>query len=250
MNQIRKKWQNGECAIGAWLAIPSTVTAEIVGRAGYDYVCVDLQHGMSDYRDALGMFTAIELGESVAFARAPWNEPGIIGRLLDAGALGIIIPMVNNRRDAEAASSACRYAPRGMRSFGPTRVSLGRPDYHKAANEEVLCVTMIETAEAVENVDEILAVDGIDAAYIGPSDLSVSLGLPAAPHHEEEIFRSALDKVVKACRRNGVIPGIHTNSSLAQRRRSEGFQLLTVSADVPLFRTAINNDLAAARGES
>ena len=250
MNPIKEKWQRGECAIGAWLAIPSSITAEIVGRVGYDYVCVDLQHGMSDYSDALGMFAAIELDDSVPFARSPWNEPGIIGRLLDGGALGVIIPMVNNRDDALAAAAACRYAPRGARSFGPTRVSLGRPSYPKEADETVLCITMIETAEAVANIDEILSVPGIDAAYIGPSDLSVSLGLPPGPHNEEKSFRDALEAVLKTCRRRGVIPGIHTNSKLAQRRLEEGFQLMTVSADLPLFRAAMEGDLAAARQEA
>ncbi len=247
MNPIKEKWQRGECSIGAWLAIPSALTAEIVGRAGYDHVCVDLQHGMSDYRDALGMFAAIELGGSVPFARPTWNEPGIIGRLLDGGALGLIIPMVNSRDDALAAAAACRYAPRGARSFGPTRASLSRPSSPQEADESVLCITMIETAEAVANIDEILSVPGVDAAYIGPSDLSVSLGLPPGPHNEDRSFLDALEKVLEACRRRGVTAGIHTNSKLAQRRREEGFQLMTVSADLPLFRAAIENDLAAAR---
>ena len=116
MNPLREKWQNDECTIGAWLSIPSAVTAEIIGRAGFDYACVDVQHGMVDYADALAMFQAIELGNSVPFARVTWNEPGIIGRMLDLGAGGVIIPMVNTPADATAAVASCRYAPVGRRS--------------------------------------------------------------------------------------------------------------------------------------
>ena len=249
MNPVKAKLLNDECALGAWLSIPSPVTAEIIGRAGFDYACVDLQHGMVDYADALAMYQAIELGRSVPFARATWNEPGIIGRLLDIGTGGMIIPMVNTPADAAAAVASCRYAPVGRRSVGPTRVRIGRPDYFADADEYVMCIPMIETAEAVANIDDILGVGGIDAVYVGPSDLAVSMGVGGPGlHNDHPDFSEALGTIVASCRRHDVIPGIHTNVDLVGRRRAEGFRLMTVIIDVPTLQTAVGAQLADARG--
>ncbi len=251
MNPVKAKLQNGECAIGAWLSIPSPVTAEIIGRAGFDYACTDLQHGMVDYADALAMFQAVELGGSVPFARVTWNEPGIIGRMLDLGAGGVIIPMVNTRADAAAAVASCRYAPAGRRSVGPTRVRIGRPDYFDGADDYVLCIPMIETAEAVANIDDILSVDGIDAIYVGPSDLAVSLGVGGPGlHNDHPDFAEALATVEASCRRHDVVPGIHTNVDLLERRVDEGFRLMTVIIDVPTLQTAVAAQLAEARART
>ena len=251
MNPLRAKWQNDECTIGAWLSIPSAVTAEIVGRAGFDHVCVDLQHGMADYADALAMFSAIELGASIPFARVTWNEPGIIGRMLDLGAGGVIIPMVNTPADAESASASCRYAPAGRRSMGPTRVRIGKPDYLDTVDDYVLCIPMIETAQAVENIDDILATPGIDAVYVGPSDLAVSMGVGGPGlHNDHPAFGEALARVVDSCRRHGVVPGIHTNVDLVERRHDEGFRLMTVLIDVPTLQTAVGIQLADARAKT
>ena len=251
MNPLREKWQNDECTIGAWLSIPSAVTAEIIGRAGFDHACVDLQHGMVDYADALAMFGAIELGNSVPFARVTWNEPGIIGRMLDLGAGGVIIPMVNTPADATAAVASCRYAPVGRRSVGPTRVRIGKPDYFDTVDDYVLCIPMIETAEAVANIDDILATPGIDAVYVGPSDLAVSMGLGGPGlHNDDPAFGEALAKVVDACRRHGVVPGIHTSVDLVERRVDEGFRLMTVLIDVPTLQMAVGGLLAEARSKT
>ena len=248
MNPLREKWHNDEHTIGAWLSIPSPVTAEIIGRAGFDHATVDLQHGMVDYADALAMYQAIELGGSVPFARVTWNEPGIIGRLLDLGSGGVIIPMVNTPADAEAAVASCRYAPVGRRSVGPTRIRIGRPDYFAGADDYVLCIPMIETAEAVANIDDILSVGGIDAVYVGPSDLAVSMGVGGPGlHNDHPDFSEALATIVASCRRHGVIPGIHTNVELVARRRNEGFRLMTVLIDVPTLQGAVAAQLAEAR---
>ena len=248
MNPVKAKLLNDECAIGAWLSIPSPVTAEIIGRAGFDYACLDLQHGMVDYPDALAMFQAIELGDSVPFARATWNEPGIIGRVLDLGAGGVIIPMVNTAAEAEAAVASCRYAPAGRRSVGPTRARIGRPDYFEDADDYVMCVPMIETTEAVANIDDILSVPGIDAVYVGPSDLAVSMGVGGpALHNDHPDFSEALATIVASCHRHGVIPGIHTNVDLVAQRHSEGFRLMTVLIDVPTLQGVVGAQLAEAR---
>ena len=251
MNPLRAKWQNGECSIGAWLSIPSPVTAEIIGRAGFDHATVDVQHGMVDYADALAMFQAIELGSSVPLARVTWNEPGIIGRMLDLGAGGVIIPMVNNLADAEAAVASCRYAPVGRRSVGPTRARIGKPDYFEGVDDWVLCIPMIETVEAVERIDDILGVGGIDAVYVGPSDLAVSMGVGGPGlHNDHPDFSEALAKVVDSCRRHGVVPGIHTNVDLVERRFNEGFRLMTVLIDVPTLQLAVGSQLAEARART
>ncbi|MXY79929.1 MAG: aldolase [Chloroflexi bacterium] len=251
MNPVKAKLQNDECAIGAWLSIPSPVTAEIIGRAGFDYACVDLQHGMADYGDALAMFQAVELGDSVPFARATWNEPGIIGRILDLGAGGVIIPMVNTTADAAAAVASCRYAPAGRRSVGPTRIRIGRPDYFEGADDYVLCIPMIETAEAVANIDDILATPGIDAVYVGPSDLAVSMGVGGPGlHHDHPAFSEALATIVESCQRRGVVPGIHTTVDLLERRVDEGFRLMTVLIDVPTLQGAVGSQLAEARAKT
>lgn len=251
MNPLRAKWQNDECTIGAWLSIPSPVTAEIIGRAGFDYACVDVQHGMVDYADALAMFQAIELGDSVPFARVTWNEPGVIGRMLDLGAGGVIIPMVNNPADATSAVASCRYAPAGRRSVGPTRVRIGKPDYFEGVDDWVLCIPMIETAEAVDNIDDILDVPGIDAVYVGPSDLAVSMGVGGPGlHNDHPDFGEALAKVVDSCRRHGVVPGIHTNVDLVERRVAEGFRLMTVIIDVPTLQMTVGGLLADARAKT
>lgn len=186
--------------------------------------------------------------------RVPWNEPGIIGKSLDAGARGIIVPMVNTRASAEAAVRACRYAPAGGRSFGPARVSRQEgPGYYPRANDDVSVIPMIETVEALENLDGILSVPGVDAIYVGPSDLSVSLGLPPANNDGVAAFDEAYAAILDACRRHGVIAGCHTLSELCQRRIEQGFQMITITSDTTALARGLESELARARtsgGES
>jgi 4-hydroxy-2-oxoheptanedioate aldolase len=173
----------------------------------------------------------------VPIVRVPWNEPGIIMKSLDAGAYGVIVPMVNSRAEAEAAAAACRYAPVGMRSYGPTRAALayGR-DYYPKANDEVLCIVMIETREAIENVNEILTVPGVDAAYVGPSDLGVSLGAGPGYDNPAPEFDAALDTVLAACQRHGVVPGIHAGlPEVARKRIDQGFKFVEICDDAGLL---------------
>ncbi|MEX0750636.1 MAG: aldolase/citrate lyase family protein, partial [Dehalococcoidia bacterium] len=198
-NACKVKWRNGQPAYGAWLMIPSSISAEAVAHQGYDYVCIDMQHGFIDYQVAVTMLQAISLGESTPFVRVPWNDFSMINRVLDAGAMGVIIPMVNSVEEARAAVAACRYFPDGGRSYGPSRANwYAGADYFDHANEEVACVPMIETAQAVERLDDILAVAGIDAVYVGPSDLSVTYGQPPRPDNEGK-FDDARMKIAKGC---------------------------------------------------
>ena len=248
MSKLRQVWEAGEAAHGAWLSLPGPHSAEIVARAGFDYVCVDMQHGLSGYADAIAMLQAISLGDSTPVVRVPWNEQGIIGRMLDGGAMGIIIPMVNTVADAEAAVRSCRYAPDGARSFGPMRAAVQEgPGYYASANTEVACIPMIETTEALENLDDILAVPGVDAVYVGPADLSITLGLPPGNNDDDDGFTSALQRIAATATDRGVVPGIHANAPLAPKRREQGFRMITVSSDAIALRSGVLADLRSAR---
>ena len=247
-NALRALWQSGGVAHGAWLSMPSTISAEVVARSGFDYVCIDLQHGLVGYEMAVQMLQALDLAASAPVVRVPWNEPGIIGRMLDAGAMSIIVPMVNSPAEARAAAAACRYAPAGARSFGPLRPFLrDGPGYYASANAEVACIPMIETAQAVANLDAILDVPGIDAVYVGPADLSITLGLPPGNNDDRPEFVAALEKIVAACRARGIVPGIHASAALAARRRAQGFRMITVSADQLALGDGVRADLKRAR---
>lgn len=249
-NTVKAKWRAGQVACGGWLSIPSSYSAEIMAHQGFDYLCVDIQHGIVDYADAVGMLTAISTTATMPFVRVPWNEPGIIGRVLDAGALGVIIPMVNTAAEARAAAAACRYAPEGRRSYGPGRVTFyAGDDYFQHANREVACIPMVETVEALGNLDEILAVPGIDAVYVGPSDMSVSLGLPPRMDNGGA-FEEARLKIAAACKRAGVVAGIHANAGLAAKHAAAGYQLVTVSSDTAALAGGAARDREVAMGSA
>ena len=237
---LAEAFASGRPALGAWAGLPTAMSCEVMSRAGFDYVCIDMQHGLADYSDALAMMAAIDLGSATPVVRVPWNEQGIIGRMLDAGALGIIIPMVNSRAEAEAAVRSCRYAPEGSRSFGPTRVALrDGPGYFAGANDAVKCIPMVETVAALENLDDIVSTPGVDAVYVGPADLSVSLGLPPGNNDGTTAFDDALAAIVAACQSHGVVPGIHSTPSLTPTRVAQGFRLVTVTADTAALTAAV-----------
>ncbi len=248
IQSLRPKWANGETTIGAWLTYREPLLAEIAATSDYDYVCIDMQHGLQDIDMTTNMLFAVARTPAVAMVRVPWNEPGIIGRALDAGALAIVIPMVNSAEEAARAVAACRYAPDGMRSFGPS-IPNNRygPSYPSEANGVVACIPMIETREAIERVDEIVSVPGIDAVYIGPADLSISLGLPPAMDHDGGPFDEALLAVVAACNKYGVTPGIHANPAIAAKRHQQGFRMITVGYEIFAAQTALRNDGKIAR---
>lgn len=245
---LREQWRNGGETLGLWVSAPSFVNAEICARQPVSYVCVDNQHGVADYLTTAQMFQAIELGGNVPIARVPWNEPGIIGKILDAGAHGVIVPMVNSRVEAEAVVRAVRYPPEGARSWGPLMTSMRHPDYRRWAGDHVAAIPMIETAEAVSNLDDILSVPGVDAIYVGPADLAISLGLEAYGNDGNPVFDDALATIVEACRRHGVVPGIHATGALTPLRRQQGFRMITVTGDVLAMRQGIEAELAVAAG--
>lgn len=243
---LRVRLAGGDECLGLWLSTPSFLTAEIAGRYPADYVCVDTQHGAIDYLASVAMVQAIELAGGTPIVRVPWNEPGIIGKTLDAGAHGVIVPMVNSAVEAEAVVHAARYAPVGGRSWGPVMAGMRHADHRAWADSNVMVIAMIETVEALEQLDEILAVPGIDAIYVGPADLGISLGLAPSGNEGTPVFDEALATIVDGCTRHGVVPGIHSTGALTPLRRSQGFRMITVTSDTLAVRAGFASEFAAA----
>lgn len=243
-NTMKATWDAGNATYGLWLSSPEAASAEAIGDSGFDYVCVDMQHGLIDYQDAVSLLRAIRTANTTPIVRVPWNEPGIIGKVLDAGALGVIIPMVNSVEEAEAAVRACRYAPEGSRSFGPIRAGLVYgADYFDNANTQVACIPMIETRQAIDALDDILAVPGIDAVYVGPADLHVSLGLPPGGDSDHAAFNDAIQKVVSSATARGITPGIHANPAIGAKRVAGGFRMVTISSDLAAMAAGVRREL-------
>ena len=216
---------------------PGSFGVEILARTGVDYVCVDQQHGLIGYDAMVPMLQAIDAGGAAPITRVLSADPYRIMKSLDAGAWGVIVPLVNSAEDAERAVSACRYPPRGMRSYGPIRAGgvLGSSD-PEILEREALCLVMVETREALERVDEIAATPGLDGIYAGPSDLALSLGLPPTLEVLEDEHAEAVGRVRGACARNGIAAGIHSPSGAWARRHAEaGFEMVTVATDAALL---------------
>ena len=247
-NKALAKWRKGEQTIGGWLSIGNAYTAETMAGLGFDYLCIDLQHGMLSYDDLTYMLPAMSAHDATPFVRVPWNEPYEIMKALDAGAFGVIVPMVNDRAEALKAVSACRYPPDGARSFGPIRAAMyGGRGYMREANGQMACIAMVETAAGIENLDEIASTPGLDAIYIGPADLAYALGLAPGqdddPKHVETVAA-----ILAACRRHGIAAGIHTGSLERTRQYlGAGFDLVTLGSDGGFLARAAASDLAAAR---
>ena len=244
---LREQWSAGDETLGVWLSIPSVLSAELSARQPFDYVCIDTQHGVIDYQASVAMIQAIELGGGTPIVRVPWNEPGIIGKTLDAGAHDVIVPMVNTREQAEAVVRGARYVPHGARSWGPVMAGMRHENNRQWADDTIAVIPMIETVEAISNLDDILTVPGIDAIYVGPADLSISLGLQPYGNPDESVLDEALETIVDGCRRHGIVPGIHSIGAPTPKRRAQGFRMITVASDAGALRTGYANELAAAR---
>ncbi len=246
-NPLRQRWSDGEPAVGAWLSIPSQITAEAVAVADLDYVCIDMQHGPIGFSDAVRMLPSIVLGGVTPIIRIPENTTANISTALDAGAMGVIVPLVNSPEEAASAASACRFPPAGGRSIGANRVLLLEGgDYYERADDAVACMPMIETLEAIAVLDEILSVPGVDVAYVGPSDLALSMGY--RPGTTAPDYLDMLDTIVEACNRHDVIPGIQATPGTAADRLERGYRMVTVVSDLQAFRVAIDLAIADGRG--
>lgn len=243
----------GENLIGYWSMMDAPVVVERLARVGYDYVCIDGQHGLLDYKGWLNSLLAIDAGAqlgdapTVGMVRVPANDPTWICQALDAGAAGVIVPLVNTAEDAERAVSASHYPPMGVRSYGPMRAQLRVSTELAVANESVACIAMIETPEGLENAAEIAAVPGIDALYIGPSDLRIAVGGASSTDPTVDgVFAEALERVKSAA---GDLPvGIHTPSGdVARARLAEGFDFVSIASDLVHLEQAAAAHLTSAR---
>ncbi len=242
-NNLRTIWAAGGTAVNGWLHIPSSWSAEVMTHAGWDSLTVDLQHGLSGYQAAVTMFQAIGTTDTVPMARSTWNDPAQIMRLLDAGAYGIICPMINTREEAEAFVGACRYPPMGYRSLGPTRASVyAGADYAKYANETIVTLAMVETQQALDNLVDILDTPGLDGVFVGPGDLGLSLTGQTGMDMSEPALAEALAHIGKTTRENGRVAGIWVPTPEIGRQMMQlGYQFITLSTDTRLLSAAAKN---------
>ena len=248
-NHLRTQWQQGKAAVNGWLAIPSSFAAEVMAHQGWDTLTIDLQHGVVDYPAMVTMLQAISTTPTVPVVRVPWLEPGIIMKALDAGAYAIICPMVSTREDAQKLVAYTNYAPRGTRSFGPVRaLYYSGADYPEHANDTIVRFAMIETAQALDKLDAILSVEGLDAVYIGPSDLSLALGCKPQFDDVDPPVAQAIDHILARAKAHGVQAGIHNGrADVARARIAKGFQFVTVSADARILAAGSQQILSAMR---
>ena len=248
-NRLKTIWQRGEAVVNGWLAIPSAFSAEVMAHQGFDSLTVDMQHGVVDYQVAVTMLQAIATTPVTPVARVPWNDPARLMKILDAGVYGVICPMINTREQAEALVQACKYPPRGYRSWGPVRASLyAGADYGDHANTDLVVMPMIETVEALKNLDAILSVPGVDAVYVGPSDLSLSMGCTPRLDQTDAPVVEAQQRIAEACKRHGVIAGIHNaTAAYALKMIAAGYQFVTLASDGRFLAAKAAEEVAAVR---
>ncbi|MBI4923324.1 MAG: 2,4-dihydroxyhept-2-ene-1,7-dioic acid aldolase [Devosia nanyangense] len=247
-NKLKQLWAEGKPTINGWLSIGNAFTAEIMAAQGYDSIGIDLQHGAVDYQTALVMLQAMRASAVVPIVRVPWLEPGIIMKALDAGAYGIICPMINTAGQAAKFVSYLRYPPLGSRSFGPTRANFSAgANYSAEANGEILAFAMVETGEAMDNLDAIARTPGLDGIYVGPADLTFSLAqgrlTPAFDREEPEMIE-ALQKILTACKSAGIRAALHCGTpEYAAKAAGWGFDMTTVSNDVRMLAGAAETNV-------
>ena len=248
-NRLRQIWQSGGAVVNGWLAIPNSFSAETMAHQGWDSLTIDLQHGVIDYQAMIAMLQAISTTDTVPVVRVPWLAPDHLMKALDAGAYGVICPMINSREDAQNLVAWTHYAPRGTRSFGPVRALLyGGADYPQHANDTIVTFAMIETARALDKLDDILSVEGLDVIYIGPSDLSLALGCRPVFDDVDPKAAEAIDHILARAKVHGVVAGIHNGTTEgALARIAKGFQFVTVSSDARLMAAGAQQVVARMR---
>lgn len=248
-SNVRNVWKRGGAVVNGWLGIPSGVSAENMAQAGWDSLTIDMQHGHVGYQAAVEMLQAISTTNVTPLARVPWLEQAMIMKLLDAGAYGLICPMINTREECEAFVGACRYAPKGYRSFGPMRATwYGGPDYAQKANDTVVALAMIETKKALDNLDDIMSVKNLDGIYIGPADLGLSLGGEPRGDQTDPKVVAAIKKILAAAKKHKLRAGIHCSSpEYALKMISWGFEFVTILNDSALLMNNAKATVATMR---
>jgi 4-hydroxy-2-oxoheptanedioate aldolase len=248
VNHVKRRLRDGQPSVGTWLSLPGAPPARYMAQLGFDWLTVDTEHQPIGIETATAMFAAIAGAGPAPLARVPWNNGQNIKRVLDCGAWGIVVPMVETRSEAEEAVAAAKYPPAGVRSVGGSihalSFSTDAATYYASANDEVLVVLQMESARSVENAEELLSVPGIDAVFIGPNDLMASMGLTPAMESDDRRFVQALEHIRVTARKNGVAPGIHVaNHEAARRRIDEGFQFIALASDLRFMLAAARDEL-------
>jgi 4-hydroxy-2-oxoheptanedioate aldolase len=246
-NRIKEIWAGGGHATLGWLSVPNGFTAEVMARAGFDALCIDMQHGLIDYSDVWPMLQAISQTDTVPVVRVPWNDPATIMKALDAGAYGVIVPLVNSAEEAARAVAACRFPPAGMRSFGPIRANLyAGANYAAESNDQIVVFAMIETKQALANLEEICQVPGLDAVYIGPADLSYALDLPPRGDNPDPKHLETCDRIRETAHKHGKKAVMHcASAAFAAGAIKRGFDMIMLTSDVLLLGNAARAELAA-----
>jgi len=248
-NKIKELWQAGEPVVTGWCQTPDPFITEAMTRAGFDALVLDMQHGMTIGPDRAGVWLQIVGQCDIApLVRLPWNEPAYAQWVLDAGAMGVIIPMISTVQDARKAIGACKYPPMGYRSNGPTRAQFFGTDYLGRANDETLCLLMMETVEGVQNIEQIVQLPGCDGFFIGPSDLAISAGLPANLDCKDPRHVAMVQRVIDTAKKHGKNAGIYvTGPEEGVRRWKQGFNLNPFCSDLAVLVEGVNRNLAEFR---
>ena len=252
-NPVKRDLKAGKPVVGTWLSLGSIIASRFMARAGFAYLTVDIEHSLVDWETACHMFASIADAGCVALARVPGNRHDHIKRVLDNGAHGIVVPMVNSREEALAAVAAAKYPPVGNRSVGGSVHALNfaatPSEYYTRANDEILVVLQCEHIDAVNRADEIFSVPGIDAIFVGPNDLAASMrDATGKPPGDEEMTRT-LKRILEACKRHGVAPGLHCmHPAEVKQRIDEGWQFLAITSELKMMLDGANAALAALSG--
>lgn len=246
-NPVTDKLRSGQPAVGSWLGLCSPVAAESMAQVGWDWLVVDAEHSPVGFETMVNCFRAIQLGGAVPMARVPWNDTVWIQRTLDAGALGLVVPMVNTVADAKSVVGNMKYATKGQRSFGGSRVAPYLDgDYRTWADEHLAIIVMIETIQAVENAEAIMAVDGVVGCFIGPNDLALSMGLGPKDMGPGSQHEAAMLQVLAACKKTGKAAGKHCfTADEVTMRIGQGFQFLALASDGALMAKAAREEYGA-----
>ena len=248
---VRERWAAGEVALNAWLSLEGATSASVVSAAGFDAATVDLQHGAASLESLATLVAAIESSGAVPFARVAYKDPAILMRVLDLGVRGVICPMVDSADEARAFVRACRYPPEGARSYGPIRSAFGTGREHtEAANRALLLFAQIETDAGLSGVEEVCATPGLDGVYVGPADLSLSLGLETFADLADARMLRSLDRIVAAAAAGGIVPGIHAPSEAgAVEMAGRGFRFVGCAGDADLLRAAASSAVGRIRDD-
>ena len=240
INPVRSKLREGLPCVGTWLNLADPMSARLMARAGFDWLTVEMEHTPVTFENAATNFALIAAGGTTPIVRVPWNHGENIKRVLDTGAWGVVVPMVNSRKEAEAVVAAAKYAPIGQRSVGgqlhAANFDTDPATYYANANDRILVVLMIEHVDAIHHIDEICSVPGVDVVFIGPNDLTKSMGMVPVFENDTPEFKDALEKVLVASRKHGIAPGIHViDAEAAKRRIAQGFQFVAITSEIGMM---------------